>query len=61
MGGEAEGRPAAGRVREGSGLMAAAPMGRSEVHHRVPRCLLKVYDRAQGSGLEPEDLQAWFD
>ena len=42
--------------------MAAAPAtGRREVHHRVPRCLLKAFDRAQGPGLEPEDLQAWFD
>ena len=41
--------------------MAAAPAGRREVHHRVPRCLLKAFDRAQGPGLEPEDLQAWFE
>lgn len=41
--------------------MAAASAGHREVHHRVPRCLLKTYDRAQGPGLEPEDLQAWFD
>lgn len=33
---------------------------RVEVHHRVPRCLLKVWDRGHGPGLEPEDLQAWF-
>jgi hypothetical protein len=31
------------------------------VHHWIPRCLLKVYDRGHGPGLEPEDLQAWFD
>ena len=42
--------------------MAAAPAtGRREVHHLVPRCLLKTFDRAQGTELEPEDLQAWFD
>lgn len=34
---------------------------RREIHHRVPRCLLKVYDRGHGPGLEPEDLQAWFE
>lgn len=34
---------------------------RSEVHHRVPRCLLKAWDRGHGPGLESEDLQAWFD
>lgn len=35
--------------------------GRHEVHHRVPRCLIKAWDRAHGPGLEPEDLQSWFD
>ena len=33
----------------------------AHVHHRIPRCLLKVYDRGHGPGLEPEDLQAWFE
>lgn len=33
----------------------------AHVHHRVPRCLLKVWDRGHGPGLEPEGLQAWFD
>ena len=33
----------------------------AHVHHRIPCCLLKVYDRGHGAGLEPEDLQAWFD
>ncbi|QIN77534.1 hypothetical protein GBA65_02335 [Rubrobacter marinus] len=43
-------------------MMAAAPAsGRREVHHRVPRCLLKAFDRAQEPGLEPKDLQAWFE
>ena len=35
--------------------------GRHEVHHRVPRCLIKAWDRGHGPGLEPEDLQAWID
>ena len=42
-------------------MMAATSTARREVHHRVPRCLLKVYDRGHGPGLEPEDLQAWFE
>ena len=33
----------------------------AHVHHRIPRCLLKAWDRGHGPGLEPEDLQAWFD
>ncbi len=41
--------------------MAATSTVRREVHHRIPRCLLKVYDRGHGPGLEPEDLQACFD
>lgn len=41
--------------------MAATPVDRHEIHHRVPRCLLKAYERGHGPGLEPEDLQAWFE
>ncbi len=41
--------------------MAATSVDQRELHHRVPRCLLKVHDRGHGPGLEPEDLQAWFD
>ena len=41
--------------------MAATSTARCEIHHRIPRCLLKAYDRGHGPGLEPEDLQAWFD
>ncbi len=33
----------------------------AHVHHRVPRCLLKAWDRGHGPGLDPEDLAAWFD
>jgi hypothetical protein len=33
----------------------------AHVHHRVPRCLLKAWDRGPGPGLDPEDLAAWFD
>ncbi len=42
-------------------MAAAVLAGRREIHHRVPRCLLKLWDRGHGPGLEPEDLQAWFD
>ena len=42
-------------------MMAATSTVRREIHHRIPCCLLKVYDRGHGPGLEPEDLQAWFD
>lgn len=41
-------------------MAATVPAGRREIHHRVPRCLLKAWDRGHGPGLEPEDLQAWF-
>ncbi len=33
----------------------------SNIHHRIPRCILKAWDTGHGPGLEPEDLQAWFD
>ncbi len=42
-------------------MAATASPDRREVHHRVPRCLLKAWDRGHGPGLEPEDLAAWFD
>ena len=33
----------------------------AHVHHRVPRCLLKAWDRGHGPGLESEDLAAWLE
>ncbi len=42
-------------------MAATASPGRREIHHRVPRCLLKAWDRGHGPGLEPEDLAAWFE
>ena len=33
----------------------------THLHHRIPRSLLKVYDRGHGPGLEPEDLAAYFE
>ena len=42
-------------------MAATASPDRQEVHHRVPRCLLKAWDRGHGPGLEPEDRAAWFD
>ena len=41
--------------------MPATSTIRREIHHRIPRCLLKAYDHGHGPGLGPEDLQAWFD
>jgi hypothetical protein len=34
---------------------------RSEVHHRVPRCLLGFHDRFATADLDGEGLQAWFE
>jgi hypothetical protein len=33
----------------------------THLHHRIPRSLLKIYDRAHGPGLEPADLADWFE
>ncbi len=33
----------------------------THAHHRIPRCLMEAWDRGHGPGLEPEDLQAWFE
>ena len=32
-----------------------------EVNHRIPRCLLAIFDRAASGELDGADLQAWFD
>ena len=37
----------------------AAPA--AQIHHRIPRHLLKVWDGGHGSGLGPEDLAAWIE
>jgi hypothetical protein len=34
---------------------------RVELHHRVPRCLLKLRERADASALDGAGLQAWLD
>ena len=57
VGGQAAGS-ASPQVGKGGAMMAATSAARREIHHRIPRCLLKVYDRGYGPGLEPEDLQA---
>jgi hypothetical protein len=33
----------------------------AQIHHRIPRRLLKVWDGGHGSGLGPEDLAAWIE
>jgi hypothetical protein len=33
----------------------------AQIHHRIPRRLLKVWDGGHGSSLEPEDLAAWIE
>jgi hypothetical protein len=32
-----------------------------EVHHEVPRCLLRLRDRADAAGLDGEGIQLWLD
>jgi hypothetical protein len=34
---------------------------RVEIHHRVPRCLLTLRDKADASALDGAGLQAWLD
>ena len=33
----------------------------AQIHRRIPRRLLKVWDGGHGSSLEPEDLAAWIE
>ena len=32
-----------------------------EVHHAAPRCLLGLYERANGTSLDGEGIQAWLE
>ena len=32
-----------------------------EVHHAAPRCLLTLHERANGSSLDGEGIQAWLE
>lgn len=36
-------------------------MTAAHLHHRVPRCLLRSFDRAREGELDAAGLQAWFD
>ena len=43
-------------------MIAPAPSPASlEVHHEVPRCLLRLRDRADAAGLTGEGIQRWLD
>jgi hypothetical protein len=33
----------------------------AEVHHAAPRCLLTLHERANGSALDGEGIQAWVE
>lgn len=38
-----------------------APRRRSEAHHAAPRCLLTLHERANGTSLDGEGIQAWLE
>jgi hypothetical protein len=40
---------------------AGSATERVELHHRVPRCLLKLRERADAGALDGEGFQAWLD
>jgi hypothetical protein len=33
----------------------------SELHHAAPRCLLSLHERANGTSLDGEGIQAWVE
>ncbi len=39
----------------------AARKPREEVHHAAPRCLVSLHERANGSSLDGEGIQAWLE
>ena len=32
-----------------------------EVHHAAPRCLISLHEKANGTSLDGEGIQAWLD
>ncbi len=37
------------------------PRRRAEAHHVAPRCLLTLHERANGTALDGEGIQAWLE
>ncbi len=35
--------------------------GKPEIHHVVPRCLLALHEKANGTSLDGEGIQAWVE
>lgn len=38
-----------------------AASNKPEVHHVVPRCLLTLHEKARGTSLDGEGIQAWLE
>ena len=41
--------------------MVAARKPQEEAHHAAPRCLVALHERANGSSLDGEGIQAWLE
>lgn len=39
----------------------AAPTTGPQVHHRIPRCLLRLHERAMSTDLDGEGIEAWLE
>ncbi len=39
----------------------AAHSNREELHHAAPRCLVSLHERANGTSLDGEGIQAWVE
>src|SRR5215211_3581567 len=42
-------------------MSAPAPASPAEVHHAVPRCLLRLHDEATSGDLDGAGIQAWLE
>jgi hypothetical protein len=49
------------RTASPSGRPAGGNSRSAEVHHAIPRCLLRLYERANGAELDGEGIQAWLE
>ena len=42
-------------------MSAPAPASPAELHHAVPRCLLRLHEEATSGGLDGAGIQAWLE
>ena len=44
-----------------SASLAFAPAGAKEIHHTIPRCLLRLREKADSAALDGEGIELWLE